>query len=273
MRSPGSWPSRQRARAGSSCAACGSRARTPWWTARADCQPPARPASRSPRPRTRSGRSTPNRRCRERVEGTVRLEFVIEADGRLGDLRVVVTPHPDLAGGGDCVRPRLAFHASPEGRNPRRRRRDDGHRVQAREIDRRHRERFTAGGCYTPAVPDPAAAPSSQDVCPLCGGPNDCGLAAGADTCWCFTASIPAAALERVPDEARDRTLHLRRLRRSDRRGQTGRLLSESLSRCPARPVRADVLRHGRPRRPELLRRCCPSTPRPSSARCARRSS
>ena len=33
----------------------------------------------------------------ERVEGTVWLEFVIEADGRLGDLRVVVTPHPDLA--------------------------------------------------------------------------------------------------------------------------------------------------------------------------------
>jgi protein TonB len=33
----------------------------------------------------------------ERVEGTVRLEFVIEADGRLSDLRVVVAPHPDLA--------------------------------------------------------------------------------------------------------------------------------------------------------------------------------
>ena len=31
------------------------------------------------------------------VRGTVWLEFVIEADGRLGDLRVVATPHPDLA--------------------------------------------------------------------------------------------------------------------------------------------------------------------------------
>ena len=34
---------------------------------------------------------------RARVEGTVRLEFVIEADGGPSDLRVVVTPHPDLA--------------------------------------------------------------------------------------------------------------------------------------------------------------------------------
>ena len=86
-----------RARAGSSCAACGSRARTPWWTARADCQPPARRASRAPGHAHGVSRPTPDRRMRERVEGTVWLEFVIEADGRLGDLRVVVTPHPDLA--------------------------------------------------------------------------------------------------------------------------------------------------------------------------------
>lgn len=32
-----------------------------------------------------------------RIEGTVRLEFVLEADGRLADPRVVVAPHPDLA--------------------------------------------------------------------------------------------------------------------------------------------------------------------------------
>jgi TonB family protein len=32
-----------------------------------------------------------------RIEGTVSLEFVIEADGRLGDLRVVAAPHPDFA--------------------------------------------------------------------------------------------------------------------------------------------------------------------------------
>jgi hypothetical protein len=52
------------------------------------------------------------------------------------------------------------------------------------------------------AHPVPSVDP---DTCPLCGEPNGCGLAAGASTCWCFTASIPAAALERVPDDARDR--------------------------------------------------------------------
>jgi TonB family protein len=47
---------------------------------------------------THSERPTyPQSAMRERVEGTVRLEFVIEADGRLDGLRVVVTPHPDLA--------------------------------------------------------------------------------------------------------------------------------------------------------------------------------
>ena len=60
-------------------------------------------------------------------------------------------------------------------------------------------------GCYTRAVADAASAPPAQDTCPLCGGPNSCGLAAGDTTCWCFTATIPDAALERVPDAARDR--------------------------------------------------------------------
>jgi len=59
-------------------------------------------------------------------------------------------------------------------------------------------------GCYTRAVADAASAPPARNTCPLCSGPNGCGLAAGGTTCWCFTASIPAA-LERVPDEARDR--------------------------------------------------------------------
>lgn len=61
-------------------------------------------------------------------------------------------------------------------------------------------------GCYTRGVPDSAAESPARDTCPICGGPNACGIAAGDTTCWCFTASIPAAALERVPDEAKDRT-------------------------------------------------------------------
>jgi hypothetical protein len=55
-------------------------------------------------------------------------------------------------------------------------------------------------------VADPAGALPAQDVCPLCGAANDCGLAAGASTCWCFTATIPAAAIAQVPEAARDRS-------------------------------------------------------------------
>jgi hypothetical protein len=55
-------------------------------------------------------------------------------------------------------------------------------------------------------VPEPDAASLAQDACPICGGPNDCGLAAGDTTCWCFGAAIPPAALARVPDAARDQT-------------------------------------------------------------------
>lgn len=39
--------------------------------------------------------------------------------------------------------------------------------------------------------------------CPLCGQPNQCGIAAGEATCWCFETPIPAEALEKVPPEAR----------------------------------------------------------------------
>jgi hypothetical protein len=50
------------------------------------------------------------------------------------------------------------------------------------------------------------AAQPAQDTCPLCGGPNGCGLAAGDTTCWCFTASIQPAVLERIPDADRNRS-------------------------------------------------------------------
>jgi hypothetical protein len=38
----------------------------------------------------------------------------------------------------------------------------------------------------------------------LCGGPNECGIAAGASTCWCFTTDIPSDVRDRIPAEARD---------------------------------------------------------------------
>ena len=41
------------------------------------------------------------------------------------------------------------------------------------------------------------------DRCPLCGNGNDCGMARGAETCWCFEATIPDELIERIPAEAR----------------------------------------------------------------------
>jgi hypothetical protein len=41
-------------------------------------------------------------------------------------------------------------------------------------------------------------------ICPVCGSPNTCGVQAGKSDCWCFSADIPAEALERVPTDAKD---------------------------------------------------------------------
>jgi hypothetical protein len=46
---------------------------------------------------------------------------------------------------------------------------------------------------------------NGPDLCPLCGESNACGMAAGQGTCWCFTASVPAEVIERIPAEQRDR--------------------------------------------------------------------
>ena len=43
----------------------------------------------------------------------------------------------------------------------------------------------------------------SAGRCPLCGEPNECGVAAGKSTCWCWSAEVPAEALARVPEELR----------------------------------------------------------------------
>jgi hypothetical protein len=50
--------------------------------------------------------------------------------------------------------------------------------------------------------------PFDADRCPLCGQPNDCRLCATGvykGPCWCAAVEIPAALLERVPPEARNR--------------------------------------------------------------------
>ncbi|MBP6701417.1 MAG: cysteine-rich CWC family protein [Halioglobus sp.] len=41
-------------------------------------------------------------------------------------------------------------------------------------------------------------------TCPLCGGDNQCAIAAGrpGETCWCVSATIGAAALAAIPAES-----------------------------------------------------------------------
>jgi hypothetical protein len=48
-----------------------------------------------------------------------------------------------------------------------------------------------------------ADAPIDPRRCPLCGGNNACGAAAGSTDCWCFAEKIPAEVVERVPAELR----------------------------------------------------------------------
>ena len=38
--------------------------------------------------------------------------------------------------------------------------------------------------------------------CPLCGNNNDCGVAAGQESCWCFTEPVPPEILKRIPARA-----------------------------------------------------------------------
>ncbi|MBT9513928.1 MAG: cysteine-rich CWC family protein [Acidovorax sp.] len=47
--------------------------------------------------------------------------------------------------------------------------------------------------------------PPPQSCCPLCGGPNQCAMAAGLppESCWCMTQPIAPAALAAVPEAQR----------------------------------------------------------------------
>ena len=60
------------------------------------------------------------------------------------------------------------------------------------------------------ASPLPATLPSSggAELCPLCGGPNECQSRTGAaykGPCWCASVNIPERLLACVPTELRNR--------------------------------------------------------------------
>jgi hypothetical protein len=46
---------------------------------------------------------------------------------------------------------------------------------------------------------------SDETRCPLCDGPNRCGIAAGQTDCWCFTSAVPEDVRARVADEDQGR--------------------------------------------------------------------
>ena len=53
-------------------------------------------------------------------------------------------------------------------------------------------------------MPEALSTPLIPSVCPLCGQPNQCAIAAGrpAESCWCMTQAIDPAALAALPQEA-----------------------------------------------------------------------
>ena len=53
------------------------------------------------------------------------------------------------------------------------------------------------------AMGDHGAEMTDPKRCPLCGETNECGRAAGKETCWCFSECMPRELLERVPESAR----------------------------------------------------------------------
>lgn len=42
-------------------------------------------------------------------------------------------------------------------------------------------------------------------VCPLCKKENECGMANGLESCWCFNVIIAENILEKIPEEAKNR--------------------------------------------------------------------
>ena len=43
----------------------------------------------------------------------------------------------------------------------------------------------------------------AANICPLCGGPNACGVALGTGVCWCFSVQLPEAVLAAIPEAQR----------------------------------------------------------------------
>ena len=79
------------------------------------------------------------------------------------------------------------------------------------DVDGTQRPRAGSAAPYTGTrahaflpMPEALSTPLIPSVCPLCGQPNQCAIAAGrpAESCWCMTQAIDPAALAALPQEA-----------------------------------------------------------------------
>ena len=61
-----------------------------------------------------------------------------------------------------------------------------------------------ARGAYQPGSFEIDDGPSGH--CPLCARPNQCGVALGRNTCWCFSRPILDEVLAKIPPEAQEVT-------------------------------------------------------------------
>jgi hypothetical protein len=52
---------------------------------------------------------------------------------------------------------------------------------------------------------EPADRAIDETRCPICGRDNQCGIAAGAATCWCMSTPVPQSVIDRIPLDARQR--------------------------------------------------------------------
>ena len=76
--------------------------------------------------------------------------------------------------------------------------------------------------------------PVDPSHCPLCGTANQCGMAQGLNTCWCFDATIPSEVIDLIPDEARDIACVCRACAQERTPAEIRALLKERRAMAPA---------------------------------------
>jgi hypothetical protein len=78
--------------------------------------------------------------------------------------------------------------------------------------------------------------------CPLCGAENNCGIALGQTTCWCFSTPVPPEVVARIPAEQRNQVCVCRQCAESTGSATTETAAQEPQSLSPgAKPPAQDL--------------------------------